>query len=120
MKIEVTHHKDSEYLINQTFEMYAETNEFPYTIEGRCIIHLYPESDTITDDGLEGYQDAMNCKLAIFDCERRVVYYSKRMHDSVFLLVPSSVKVFKDLSTMIIIDGGVNLSRGQGIIVDKM
>jgi hypothetical protein len=108
MKIEVPITKFSEEYIIATLGQYKEISELE-PISGRCIIHMYPKHDTVKDDNgddLRGYLDAMNCDLHIYDVNKMTVYKTE-YHDAISLYdtnLSIMVKVFKDLSTMIILD----------------
>lgn len=119
MKIEALHHSDSEKIIKETFSMYKETEKIPEYIKGGCVIHIYPKSDTIVngiDKDLEGYIDAYNCELHIYDCKNKTVYKSK-LHDEVMADAKCKIRIFKDLSTMVIFDEPVKFISGQSLWV---
>lgn len=118
MKVEVKHHPDSEKFIKETFNAYKEIDELPKFIEN-CIIHIYPKSDTIVngiDNDLEGYIDAYNCELHVYDCKNKTVYKSK-LHDEVMADAKCKIRIFKDLSTMVIFNEPVKFISGQSLWV---
>jgi hypothetical protein len=118
MKVEVKHHPDSEKFIKETFNAYKEIDELPKFIEN-CIIHIYPKSDTIVngiDNDLEGYIDAYNSELHIYDCKNKTVYKSK-LHDEVVADAKCKIRIFKDLSTMVIFNEPVKFISGQSLWV---
>ena len=119
MKIEVNHHPDSEEYIKKVFSMYTETDKAPDYIKGKCIIHMYPVLDTIVNgiyNDLEGFVDAYNCEVHIYNCTNKIVYKTKH-HDQIDIKADCRVRIFKDISTMVIFDGGVRISYGQSIQV---
>ena len=112
----------SKKMINEVFSRYKEV-ELPsildgIKIDGRTIIHTYPTSDTQddNDDELDGFIDALLFDVHIFDVDKSLVYKSKG-HDRIdyygFNII--SQEVFKDGSTMIIIDTPVKIHLGQAI-----
>lgn len=118
MKIEVPHSADSERFIKKTFKGYKYEKELPDSIDGRCIIHMYAKEDTMINgkNNLTGFIDAYNCDVKIYDV-RKQTYYESNYTDGITIDVPCSVKIFKDLSTMIVVDGGINLINGHSITV---
>lgn len=117
MKIEIPITQQSEEFIRKTFKGYKEIEKIPDVINGRCIIHMYPYRDTVEEDGsLSGYIDAMFCELHIYDCNNSTVFKTKHI-DALIINTISSIKIFKDLSTMVVIDGGVELHSSQAFEV---
>lgn len=114
----------SKKLIEETFSMYKEKEIDNYIIEskGRTIIHTYPIGDTQNDkdEELSGYKDSLLFDVHIYNCKEKVVYKSKG-HDNIFYcgLSRLSQKIFKDESTMTIIDEPVEILLCQGITVSK-
>ncbi len=97
---------------------YKEIFEAPKRIQGRCIIHINPISDTRVENGdLEGYHDSIHCRYDIYDCENMTVYKDKRLHDRVHLFIPCRTGIYKDLSTMVIIDDGCSFAYHQEVEV---
>lgn len=120
VKIEIDLHEKSEAYIKETFLRYTKTDDSPFlkTIK-HCIIHMYPCSDTYQDDGeLNGYSDALNFRVSIYDIENMTVYNSS-FHDAIFTEVQCQVKYFKDLSTMMHFERPIQLIMGKGIHVIK-
>lgn len=112
MHLEVPHtHYTDEYL-RDVFSPYTEIDKMPEYIEGRCIIHMYPVEDSYDKDGnLRSYCDAYLCHVHIYDVQNLTVFKTIRRHDEIDIEVPCCVRVFKDLSTMVVIrKGGVRLS----------
>lgn len=121
MKIEVPHGKESEKYIKDTFAMYTYSDErVPNHINGLCIIHMYPKEDTMINgsDELTGYTDAYSCDVRIYDVKNRICYNADYT-DAIDIDVPCKVKVFKDLSTMIEIRGGVDIVNGHAMSIYK-
>jgi len=106
--------------LKTVFDDYIEVYNPIEEIQGRCIIHIYPKHDTYNIEGeLNGYIDAILCDMHIYDLNNKVVYKT-RYHDSILLNVPCETRIFKDLSTMLIIDGGVEIVYGTGLSVYKL
>jgi hypothetical protein len=78
------------------------------------IIHIYPKYDTYNADGeLEGYIDSLFCDIHVYDIERMTKWKSKRTHDGIMPFANlniDQIKIFKDLSTMICLQGEYRLS----------
>lgn len=114
VKIELPIHNESiEYLNLLELDKYKELNKLPQNIKGRCVIHIYPYEDT--NDGSDcgkGFIDAFNCELHIYDEDNKSVFKTKG-HDEINVRVPCKVRIFKDLSTMLIIDTPVKFFNGQ-------
>lgn len=106
------HDKSVEYL-KDIFSRYKEIYELNKNINNP-IIHMYPVEDTHDEDGdLNGYIDALFFKLHIYDPENGTVYKGNRYHDGILPfkeLNISQIKIFKDLSTMIVLRGRYNIS----------
>jgi hypothetical protein len=124
MKIEIPIAKESEAYMQRVLSQYKEVNQMPSRITGRTVIHMYPQRDTrrIDDEGkLDGFIDAYLCELHIYDIENQTVFKSRGWNDEVDLTnVPSRIRIFKDLSTMITIDTPVRLLNCQSFIVSKL
>jgi len=119
--LEIDIMKESYEYIQKTFSQYTETDDPINKIEERAIIHLYPKEDTYDENGgLNGYTDALFFEGVIYDTKNMIFYRSKRKHDAVRSAVPTETRAFKDLSTMIIIDGGVTINYLQEINVHKL
>jgi len=120
MKIEIQTSQISEQYIKDTFSQYTEVYQMPKLIKGRCIFHMYPYQDTTNEDGsLVGYNDAMLFNLHIYDIENMNVWKTSNK-DSLDIDVPCKIRIFKDLSTMVVIDGGVELHSFQAFEVCKI
>ncbi|WP_029517984.1 hypothetical protein [Paenibacillus polymyxa] len=120
MKLEVDITKNSEEYIKETFSSYEEIFESPKAIMNRCVIHIYPHEDTSSEDGvLNGYTDALNFKVHIYDTGNNTVYKTK-FHDQIDSNLPCRTRIFKDLSTMIIYDKPVRFLMGKSILVDRV
>ena len=119
-ELKVQIEQESVDYLQEVFKDYKEVDKPLYEIKERCIIHIYPKKDTYDEDGeLYGYCDAIFCDIHIYDCENQLVYKTK-YHDSVYLDVPNGTKIFKDLSTMLTIDGGVLISYGTALSVYRL
>ena len=119
-ELKVQIEQESVDYLQEVFKEYKEVDKPLYEIKRRCIIHIYPKKDTYEEDGeLYGYCDALLCDIHIYDCDNKL-FYKTQNHDSVYLDVPSGTRIFKDLSTMLIIDGGVTLSYGTGLSIYRL
>lgn len=121
MKIEIPISLESQKYVDYLTKTYTETDEVPKRINGRTLIHIYPKEDTIEDgsDDSHGFVDAFNCEIHIYNTENMTVFKTKR-HDQVEMSVPCNVRIFKDLSTMLIIDTPVTFGLYQSLEVRKV
>jgi len=121
MKIEIPISHQSQKQINYLTKNYTETKEVPEKINGRTLIHIYPKEDTIEDgtDDSRGFVDALNCEIHIYNTDNMTVFKTKR-HDQIEMRVPCNVRIFKDLSTMLIIDTPVTFGIYQSLEVRKV
>lgn len=95
--------------IDETFSKYKEVEEPIEIVNKRCVIHMYPKTDTTPDDDIvDGYVDAFNCEVHVYDVEKKIKYISE-CHDDIQIDKRCGVRIFKDGSTMITIDGGVRI-----------
>lgn len=120
MRMEVPISKDSEDYIMRVLKDYNSVDDRIQQIEGRCLIHLYPKEDTMINgkDELHGYIDAMLCEMYVYDTKRMEKYYYGWV-DQVDSEVPCRVRVFKDLSTMLIFDKPIDILYGSSTTVTK-
>jgi len=118
MKQEIKLHESSYETIKDVFSMYEYVEETPEMIDGKIVLHLYPICDTVDESGdLIGFNDAVFFKLRIYDVEKRV-FYEQSHHDEICLDgLGSNIRIFKDLSTMIIIGSGVKLVGGTSFLI---
>ncbi|MFC0903716.1 hypothetical protein ACFHWD_03305 [Clostridium sp. MT-14] len=122
MKLEVKHTKSSEEYLKKVFTKYKEVDKYCnlITVNGRCVIHLYAKEDTRHDNSnvFTGYGDAYNCEVYVFDEEKKL-YYKTKYHDQVEIDrdVNACIRIFKDLSTVIIIPLPCKVLLGQSILV---
>ena len=116
MKIEVQLSAKSQEHIDFLIKAYKEVYECPKQINGRTLIHIYPKSDTINDnDGhSSGFYDAINCEVHIYNTDNMTVFKTKH-HDQIELEVPCRTRIFKDLSTMLLIDCPVTFGNCQSL-----
>lgn len=114
----------SKELIKETFSRYTE-RELPdflegIKIDGRTIIHTYPTEDTQNDENeeLSGYADCLLFDIYIYDVKNKIFYKSKG-HDTIcYSKFPNiSQKIFKDGSTMVVIDKPVNIFLTQAVTI---
>ena len=116
-ELKVQIEQESVDYLQEVFKEYKEVDKPLHEIKRRSIIHIYPKKDTYGE--LYGYCDALLCEMHIYDCEKQLVYKTNN-HDSVYLDVPSGTRIFKDLSTMLIIDGGITISYGTGLSIYRL
>jgi len=122
MKIEVPISEDSQEYARKVLSQYEEVTEPIKEIESRCVLHLYPNHDTMIDeiDEITGYIDALFCELHVYDVQNRKVYKHKYC-DGVITngVLNQSTRIFKDLSTMIIIEEPVKISYYTAVEVES-
>jgi len=118
MKIEVPLNEESVQLIQDTFTSYQEDDKIPKVLYGRTIIHVYPKKDTINEDGeYEGFYDSLFFNFDIYNTDNEKVYKRSALYDELVIETPCRIRVFKDLSTMIIIDDNISIGGSQSILV---
>lgn len=113
VKNEVELHQESINYIHSTFSLYNEVNQLDVSITNP-IIHIYPVKDTYDKEGeLSGYVDALFFRVDIYDTENSTVCKGKKLHDAIIPfeeLRVKQIKIFKDLSTMIVLKGSFQIS----------
>jgi hypothetical protein len=122
IKNEIELHQKSVEYIKETLGQYTEVDSLD-TVENP-IIHIYPIKDTYDKDGeLDGYIDALFFEAHIYDTKNMKVCKSKKLHDGIMpfadLFIPQ-IKVFKDLSTMIVLHGKYNIGRYTAMSIGKV
>lgn len=119
---EVALHQNSVNYAKETFEQYTEVDSMRYV--ENPIIHMYPKEDTYEENGeLNGYIDALFFEAHIYDTKNMTVWKSKKLHDGIMPyadLNVSQIKVFKDLSTMIVLHGKYQISRSTAMSIGKV
>lgn len=120
MKIEIAHSKDSEDYIKEALLCYTEISDKIESVKGRALIHMYPYEDTMINgaNNLNGFIDAYLCEVHVYDVVNKTVYKYK-YSDEINFDVKCSTRIFKDLSTMIIIDEPIDIMYGSAIFVYK-
>lgn len=126
MKIEVPISKDSEEYISKVFSAYEEVDEPITEINRKCVLHLYPKEDTVIEGednlkgNLKGFIDSMLCELHVYDVGNGKVY-KHRYCDGLFIngVLSQSTRIFKDLSTMVIISEPVDISYYTSVEVES-
>lgn len=113
VKTEIEIHKNSIDYVKRTFEQYEVVDKLNKILVDP-IIHMYPKEDTFDSEGnLNGYTDALFFEADIYDVERMVVCKGKRLHDGILAFGSnisfSQLKIFKDLSTMIVLNGSYTI-----------
>lgn len=119
----VLHNKSVDY-INETLTQYTKVERLSEIIENP-IIHMYPKKDTYDSDGeLNGYIDALFFELYIYDTDKMTVWKSNRLHDAIMPACKhieiGQIKVFKDSSTMIVLNGHYTFSANAALSVLKV
>jgi len=109
--------QDSEKYIKE-LEGYEEVDNLASILYGKTIFHIYPKRDTLTNAGhSRGFVDAIESKVVIYNSQenKKIKYESKRLHDEVASNVPIRTRIFKDLSTMLIIECPIYVELNQNI-----
>lgn len=119
MKLEVPHSNESLWFISEIVKNYKQVYVLPKTIKSTCVVHMYPYKDTILECGAtEGYINAYNCILHIYDVDNKTVFKTI-WHDEIDISVPCRIRIFKDLSTMIIINVPVEFVFGRSFSIRR-
>lgn len=96
--------KESKSLLEYVKNEYKEIEKYVPVKE--LLIHMYPESDTWMEDGewWSGYMDSLFMTIKVYDPENKTVFIMKG-RDMIDLTGfeghSSTIKMFKDKSTMI-------------------
>lgn len=118
MNTEIPLNEKSKKIIEETFSSYKEATKIPNILYGRTVIHMYPQKDTIENDGeLIGFEDSLLFNFNIYDTANRKVYKRIGLFDEFVIEVPCRIRSFKDLSTMIIIDKNISIGGSQSILI---
>ena len=107
--------KSKHYL--RELENYEEVDTLPSILYGKTIFHIYPKRDTLNRGISRGFEDAIESKVIIYNSDmiKHIKYQSKRLHDEVASNVNVRTRIFKDLSTMLIINEPIKVELGQSI-----
>ncbi|MDU6995974.1 MAG: hypothetical protein E6356_14025 [Terrisporobacter othiniensis] len=85
---------------------YKETKEELNQINGSCIIHIIPKSDTYLSDDendLIGYCDSLMFEVKVFDVDKGLYYQGESLFDNIIIEdIKVETRIYKDLSTMYI------------------
>lgn len=113
------HEKSLEY-IEGVFKDYTEIFEnFPTLISGRTVIHLYPTQDTRDKSGdLTGYNDALFFDAKFYLTEPKIFFTLPR-RDEIEIQIHVWTRIFKDGSTMIIVDEDFQLDIFQSVRIRR-
>ena len=111
--------KKSQQYLDEIFLDYVEVNSLPKELYGRTILHLYPVRDTDNGKELDGFVDALFFDLHIYNCETMTVYKTD-CKDQIRIDVPCATRIFKDGSTMIIIDSPVAIHLFQSVDIQPV
>jgi hypothetical protein len=115
---EIELHPKSQKMIKEALGRYTLVTYPIEKINGRCIIHMYPIADTIKENGeLVGYQDALFFDAHVYDVVNSLCFVKERSDAILIDDISMTAKYFKDMSTMLVIDGGVNITYGSAIWV---
>lgn len=108
--------EESEAYIREVLSRYtAVEDECPRRFDDRTLLHLYPTRDTHNADGdLDGFQDALFFDVHIYDTDTKT-RYTIADRDEIDLNVPCRIRYFKDGSTMLILDGPIELHPFQSM-----
>lgn len=113
IKNEVELHQNSVDYMKEVFSMYTEVYDLSKGLKNP-IIHIYPVEDTYDQHGeLNGYIDALFFRVNVYDTQNMTVYKGTKLHDGILPfkdLCISQLKIFKDLSTMIVLHGNYTIS----------
>ena len=108
IKNEIELHQESVDYAKRVLGGYLEVQHLEEVLNNP-ILHIYPIEDTHDKDGnLDGYIDALFCNIHIYDTENRRVLKRSKLYDGIIPqgnLSISQIKIFKDLSTMIVLHG---------------
>lgn len=107
--------KAKEY-VDEVFSHHEETDRLPAVLEGRTVFHLYPVADTMHGDELEGYRDALFFDVHVYMCDDEKKYVIE-CRDEIGFQVPCRVRIFKDASTMITVDGAITMDTFQAMTI---
>ena len=112
-------------MIKDIFARYKKAEgDLPDGLTGRTIFHIYAKSDTINQDGdLEGFEDSLFFTLKVFNMVS-MSYWEVRNRDSVELdrygfAIGADIRIFKDGSTMIIVDGDIEICWYQAVEISR-
>jgi len=116
--------KSKDYL--KVFEDYKldHIQDWNPKFSGRVIFHLYPVEDTMNDenDNLQGFIDALLFDVHVYDCKNMKKYEIKNRDQIEINVLPhnTKIRIFKDFSTMIIVDRGCQLKIFQSLEVNSL
>lgn len=112
--------KKSQQVIDETFALYGDGGAIvPNSLKGRTIIHMYPQEDTIREDGeLDGYYQTLFFKMVVFNIPKNgenKMYKPSRKYDAIFIdkCNVRNLSVFKDGAFCTTIEGDVKFLDGQ-------
>ncbi|MBA2176875.1 hypothetical protein H0266_18505 [Halobacillus locisalis] len=112
-------HQRSEEYLKDVFSAYSDGGELPlfHTLSGRTIIHLYPVADTVDEHGeLIGLVDALFFEVNIYNVET-MTFWSTTSKDEIDLGIPCKARIFKDGSTVLIINRDIKIMDTQSLTV---
>lgn len=112
-------HQRSEEYLKEVFSAYSDGGDLPlfHTLSGRTLIHLYPVADTVDENGeLTGLGDALFVEVYVYNVDT-MTYWHTTSKDEVDVAVPSKVRIFKDGSTVIIINRDIKVTDTQSLMV---
>lgn len=123
------HENSREWIDNEFFKGFNHDNTYTAgtykeVCESECkrlIIHMYPEKDTYNIDSgeLYGFSDSLFFRTIIYNTDN-LKYYDYSLHDEIRLEVEHQIRIFKDGSTMIIINQPCIIGCGMSFAVYKI
>lgn len=123
IKNEIELHSNSVQHMKETFAMYERSEDLDQVLENP-IIHIYPKEDTYDSDGeLNGFIDAIQFVVDIYDTNNKKVKKGTRLHDAIIPQTDwkvSQLKIFKDLSTMIVLIGKYEFAFFQALEINRV
>ena len=106
-------------MIDETYAMYIYKTEdgIPQFLTGKTIVLMYPDKDTILEDGtLDGYYQNLFFKMIVFNCEEPMkMYKPNKLYDAIFTDEVNVVNltVFKDGAFCTTMEGNIGFLDGQ-------
>jgi hypothetical protein len=112
--------KAKQYM-KMVFSRYEYSENIPDEFYGRTILHLYPKRDTMRDneEHLLGFEDGLLFDVHIYSIDNKKKYIITNK-DQIEISFPVMIRIFKDQSTMIIIDRAFKLGRYQSLELNSL
>ena len=99
---------ESKKIIKDTFSQYDKADSLPKVITEKIVIHLYPERDTIDEEGQTcGFWDSLffMCRIYFTEQKKYIEFHTK---DAINIDRRTDIRIFKDGSTMITVYASEN------------